>query len=495
MSDKIMFKGFIGDSYRGRSERFNASETINMYPEMNEASLSQAKLEQVASLISVPGKQLRWDSYNLESNVRGMWQPSNSPNIAFAVIGSSVYKITAGMDENGKYTNVALMAGQLMTTTGNVCLSDNGLQVVIVDGEYGYWMDIGGTTVTRITDGHFYPAATVDYLDGYFIFNRSGTTECFFSNINAITFPELNTFKKVSSSDNVVGIKVNVGQIYLFGEKATEVWYNAGGSPTPFARVPSKYIPFGCVAPLTIQNLNGTIFWLGRDTNGSGVVYMLQGDAAVRVSTHAIEFNIQQAGPDLSQAHAYTQQIDGHLFYCLQIPGLDKTWCFDALRPAWHARQTIRDGVASRDRANNHMFFNGEHIVGDDREGKLFALDFEQFTDGEYPLARIRQLPHCANNLDRVFYELMEVDFRFGVGNVGPGYASEPVAVLNISDDGGLTFGPDIPMSIGKMGDYLIRAQWWRLGVSTDRVFRVTVSDPVKVQMLSATLSITLGDS
>lgn len=494
MATKQLFEGFVGDSYTSRAERFNASETINMYPEMNEAAMSKAKMSQVAALISVPGKIQCWNAELDGTAVRGMWQPSNTPNVAFIVIGSNVFKITSGTDENGNFDDTILCAGQLKTEEGPVSMSDNGIQVVIVDGQYGYWVAIADAVVTEITDGHFYPASTVDYLDGYFVFNRTGTTECFYSNINDITFPTLNTFKKVSSSDNVVGVKVNVGQIYLFGEKNTEVWWNAGGSITPFARVSGKYIPFGCVAPQTIQNLNGTVLWLGRSAEGAGVVYMLQNDAATRVSTHAIEYSIQQAGSDLSGAWAYTQQIDGHMFYVLQIPGLDKTWVFDALRPAWHARQTLRNGVPSRDRAGHHMFFNGEHIVGDDTDGKLFRLSFDSFTDGEFPLARVRQTPHVASNLDRVFYHLLEVDFRFGVGK-SVGYGSDPVAILNISDDGGLTFGPDIPASIGKIGDYLVRAQWWALGMSTDRVFRVTVSDPVKVHMLSATLSTTIGDS
>lgn len=492
--NKVLFAGFVGDSYKSRAERFNASETINLYPEMNEAALSQGKLDQVAALISVPGKVHCWDSGVTDAAVRGMWQPSNTPNTAFVVVGSNVFKFSSSKDENGFYNDVTLCAGQLLSSSGPVCIADNGIEVVIVDGQYGYWVPISGTTLTQITDGHFYPASTVDYLDGFFVFNRTGTTECFYSNLNSVTFPTLNTFKKVSSSDNVVGIKVNVGQIYLFGEKNTEVWYDAGGELTPFARAPGKYIPFGCTSPLSIQNLNGTVIWLGRSAEGAGVVYMLQGDAAVRVSTHAIEYAIQSEQGDLSNAWAYTEQIDGHMFYCLQIPGLTKTWVYDMLRPAWHARQTLRDGVPGRDRAGFHMFFNGEHVVGDDTEGKLLTLSFDTYTDGEYPLARIRQTPHVANLLDRVFYHLLEVDFRFGVG-LNDGYGSDPVAVLNISDDGGLTFGNDIPKPMGRMGNYKARAQWWRLGYATDRVFRITVTDPVKVQIMSASIATTLGTS
>jgi hypothetical protein len=494
-SIKGPYVGWVGDAYTARSERFNASQTINMYPEKNDAALSPAKESQIAVLMSVPGKTLRWDS-QLNTGVRGLWQPSNSPNVAFAVIGSSLYRITSGVDpETGLYFGVTLVAGQLITSSGQVSIADNGQQVVIVDGTYGYWVDIGGSTLTQITDGHFYPASSVDFIDGYFVFNRSGTTQCFYSDLYSVAFPTLNLFAKTSSSDNVVGLKVNVGQIYLFGEKNTEVWFNAGGAVTPFSRVSGKFIPFGCVASHTIKNLNGTIIWLGRDNQGSGMVYTLNGDVATRISTHAVEFSLQEAGADLSASTAYTQQIDGHMFYCLQVPGLGKTWCFDMTEPAWHVRQTNRNGVTSNDRAINHMFFNGEHIVGDDQTGQLFVLDFETYTDGEYPLVRTRQAPHVSKQLDRNFFNMLEVDFKFGVGTNGEGYGTNPVAVLNISDDGGLTFGPDISVELGKIGQYLVRAQWWRLGYSADRVFRVSVSDPVSVQMLSAQLIITPGNS
>lgn len=482
----VNFKGLVGDSYRARSGRFNASKTVNLYPEMGDASLSPNKLDQVAVLMSVPGKT---GVFTADSEVpcRGLWQPSNSPSVLYGVFGSTVYQFVE--DSNDVLVGTAL-TGALITTEGQVSIADNGLQVCLVDGQYGYFWGIGGNTVTQLVSANFYPADTVDYLDGYLLFNRSGTTECFFSDINAVTFSSLNTFKKVSSSDNVIGLKVNVGQIYLFGEKNTEVWQNVGGAITPFQRVPGKYIPFGCVSPGTIKTLNGTIIWLGRSLDGTGIVYSLQQDVATRVSTHAVEFALQQS-TELSKSFAYTQQIDGHLFWNLQVPDLPETWCLDNLRPAWHTRQSNRDGVMGLDRAYNHALFKDKHIVGGD-DGKLYRLDYETYTDGDAPLVRIRRAPHLANALDRVFHNLLEIDFRFGVGLEN---GEVPNAVLRISDDGGLNFGPDIPTSLGQVGDYLQKARWYRLGYSYDRVYEVYVSDPVRVEILSAKIEAETGDS
>jgi len=45
------------------------------------------------------------------------------------------------------------------------------------------------------------------------------------------------------------------------------------------------------------------------------------------------------------------------------------------------------------------------------------------------------------------------------------------------------------------MGSYTQRARWQRLGSSRDRVFRVTISEPVRCTILSAYLDVEVGQS
>ena len=85
----------------------------------------------------------------------------------------------------------------------------------------------------------------------------------------------------------------------------------------------------------------------------------------------------------------------------------------------------------------------------------------------------------------------------FGTGLVNDGVNTansvNPRIVLEISNDGGQTFSNPIYASLGQIGRWYTRARWQRLGSSRDRVFRVTVTDPVKVQMLSAYLDVEQG--
>lgn len=72
---------------------------------------------------------------------------------------------------------------------------------------------------------------------------------------------------------------------------------------------------------------------------------------------------------------------------------------------------------------------------------------------------------------------------------------TNPKAMLDWSDDGGHTWSNELWRSIGKIGDYDARAKWNRLGSSRNRIFRVTISDPVKKVIMGAYAPIIIGDN
>jgi len=72
---------------------------------------------------------------------------------------------------------------------------------------------------------------------------------------------------------------------------------------------------------------------------------------------------------------------------------------------------------------------------------------------------------------------------------------TDPKAMLRYSDDGGHTWSSEIWRSVGKIGKYEWRAVWNRLGSSRNRVYELTVSDPVKWVVTGANLEATQGAS
>jgi hypothetical protein len=74
------------------------------------------------------------------------------------------------------------------------------------------------------------------------------------------------------------------------------------------------------------------------------------------------------------------------------------------------------------------------------------------------------------------------------------GQGSNPQIMLQVSRDGGFTYGNEMWTSFGRMGEYNKRAEWRRLGVSRNFVFKFRITDPVKVILIAAAAMATQAD-
>lgn len=63
-----------------------------------------------------------------------------------------------------------------------------------------------------------------------------------------------------------------------------------------------------------------------------------------------------------------------------------------------------------------------------------------------------------------------------------------PRIMMQWSDDGGYTWSNEYWVSVGRQGQYRALVNFCRLGMSRDRVFRMTVTDPVKWVFTGATI-------
>jgi hypothetical protein len=238
--------------------------------------------------------------------------------------------------------------------------------------------------------------------------------------------------------------------------------------------------------------MDNGLFWLGRDRRGQGIVYRANGYTGVRISTHAVEWQIQQYA-DLSDAIGYTYQQDGHSFYVLVFPSANTTWVYDAATQAWHERAGFVSGMFTRHRGNCQMAFHNKIVIGDFENGNIYAFDLENYSDNgsiQKWLRTWRALPTGQNNLKRTAQHAMQLDCESGVGiNLGQG--SDPQVMLRWSDDGGHTWSNEHWSSMGKIGQYYKRVLWRRLGMTVklrDRVYEVSGTDPVKIAIMGAEL-------
>jgi hypothetical protein len=237
------------------------------------------------------------------------------------------------------------------------------------------------------------------------VFNRPSTNQFYISGSNDITFDALDFASAESNYEPIVRLMANHGELLIFKETVTEIWRASGDVDFPFARDTNAAIEQGCAAPRSAAAMDNTVFWLGKNREGGGIVWRLNGYTPQRVSTDAIEYAIASY-PTISDAIAYSYQQEGHTFYVLTFPSGNATWVYDAATQLWHQRAYLDPGTGTlgRHRSNCHMYFAGLHVVGDCITGDLYALDLDYFYDrASDPMPAIRAAPHIADGdyLDR----------------------------------------------------------------------------------------------
>lgn len=464
---------FIGPSYMSRSANVDAEKCINLYPEMNGPNAKS-----VASLIGTPGLAL-WAAL-AGSGVRGLLRFNAS--IAVAVAGPNVYVV----DPLGSST----LVGNIVAGTEPISMSSNGIVVSIVAGTQWYSLDPATNVFKTLIASGFTGADTIDFLDGYFVFNKSGTGQFQITGLYTTDTDPLDFATAEGSPDLIVTLIVDHRELWLLNEKTVEVYFNTPDGDFPFQRIQGAFIEQGCAAKRSVAKMDNSIFWLTSDDRGQGMVVRAQGYQPQRISNHALEFAISQYS-DISDAVAFTYQEEGHSFYMLSFPTGNATWVYDASTDMWHQRayRNPADNSLNRHRAQCHMYFAGKHIVGDWENGNLYVMDLDTYTDNGALIRRVRSTPHAAApDYSYLRFASLQIDMQTGVGLNGlPGTPGvDPKAMLRWSDDGGYTWPNTEWADIGKIGERTSRVLWRRLGKSRDRVFEVTITEPVKVVLIGA---------
>jgi hypothetical protein len=493
----------LGSSYVARSVNAADARMVNLYPEViPEGGKEPAYLQRC------PG--LRQYMEVGSGPIRALYPLGDNLYVAS---GSEFYKV----DSNLNVTKLGDITG-----TGPVSMADNGIQIFVACNPTGYIYNSNTNVFQQITDPDFPGAVTVGYLDGYFVFNEPNSQRIWVTALlDGLSIDPLDFASAEGSPDGLVSIIVDHREAWLFGTNSVEVWYNSGNPDFPLERIQGAYNEIGCIAPYSVAKLDNSVFWLGADARGQGVVYRAQGYQGVRVSTHAIEFAIQQYA-NMSDALAYTYQQDGHAFYVLIFPSAETTWVYDAATGAWHERAGFAKGKFKRHRSNCHARFKGQPTVGDYENGKLYQFDLRYFRDDlqeQRWMRRWRALPTGANNLTRTIHHQLQLDCQTGVGGLYdddsllaqqmPGLILQqdnggivvegepnnsvplPQVMLRWSDDGGHTWSNERWESLGPIGATQTRVIWRRLGAtlkSRDRVYELTAADPMVTAIMGAEL-------
>lgn len=394
----------------------------------------------------------------------------------FAVIGTDLFRL----NEDGTRSNFGTIPG-----TGRVSMANNADTLVVVADSDAYYTDGATYTAVQITDVDFTArgAKYVKFMDNYLLFMEPNSGRFFCANLaSAINFDALNFATAEGSPDRLVGMEVDHRQVLLFGTDSLEIWENTGATGFPFERAINGLIEIGCFNGDTVAKLDNSVFWVANDYT----VRRLNGSTPQRVSTHAVEQFLTTV--DISTGRAYGYSQDGHFFYVLSFE--EGCWVYDATTNEWHERSSYPNTYY---RYQTQATAYGRVWVGDAYDFYVRELDPEAYGEpGSIPqVMQWTYQPVYAEN-KRAFHERIEVVMDVGVGTT-TGQGSDPEIMCEYSDDGGRTWTALPAKSIGPLGSYQQRVFWTGLGSARQRVYRMSVSDPVKVAVTDTVLDVRGG--
>lgn len=444
-------------TYISGSRPLSVQSLINLYPEK---APPDARVP--FFLKSTPGQKLFTTIGT--GPIRGL---KTMKGVLYAVSGTKLFKVASASGA----TELGDVGG-----TGPVMIEGNGHQLAVLSSKVLFVYNVQTENFDQVTDPDFPGALTMTWLDGFNIFSfPDDSGQWGYSAIyDATDYDALDYATAEALPDRLIRIINHKRLLYLMGWESVEVWYNSGAADLPFERIGSGVVEYGCYAPHSVAKLDDGLFFLASD----GEVKRLDGMAATRISTHAIETAIEgYRAPDEATAFAYTSQ--GHKFYVLNFE--EATWVYDASIDLWHQRQTY---LKKRWEVDHYTFAYRKHLVGDIANGNIYELDHETYTDNGNVIVREAVSPPLQSVTDQPeTYANLELDMETGVG-LPEGQGANPKIVLTYSKDSGRTWSNDWETNIGKQGEYFHRAKWQgSLGSADVMVLRVRISDPVPISI------------
>lgn len=471
----------MGGSYEGISKDNNCQKTLNMYPI---AGGPDARSE----IILIPSMGLK-EVKDLEGNsCRGIYRTGI---YVYVVRDATVYRLT--INTNTQLTELTETLGTLGTTTGIVKFSKNPTQIMIVDGSTtGYIITIATGVLTAIVDDAFQGGTQVVFCDGYFIYNEPDTALIRTSALNdGTTWDELDVGTVESKPDNLVGLAINKGELWCFGEDTVEVWFDEGNAEgIPFSPRVGSEMDIGCAAAGSIVEIDDLVMWLDsrgyivesshsqfiRNNNTGYAIHIVSDDA----------FQFALAGYRvISDAVAMTYISRGHIMYQITFPTEKKTWVYDRATKLITERAYYNSytGELEAHLAEFCCVLNNTLIVCGQSNGKVYLMDHDYKDDAGVQIRRIRRT--ATYSMEDRLVGINKLELRVSTGGaIASGLGSDPTISMRYSNDGGNTWSSLLTQSLGRTGEYAKPVIWYRLGTAREWTFEFIIVEPIEFSII-----------
>lgn len=510
-----VYNNLIGSSRKAKFPAVMGSElSVNMYPGKNGQQQYMESLPGLQRYLDIPGRCRGCfvSTIGLKSEA--------SPEDLFVVMGAVLWRV----DAYGNKTKI----GRVAFNSHRVSFAEAGgprALLLVADGANLWYYDLleGGELKPiqlpeRVTaEGGTITPSHVAVVAGSIIVNDTGSGYAYYSKpypLNndrrqmfdivdgkvqyeddgvTVKMVEVDSDKHVfeddygapmflngeSSSDNLVALYAIGPTLYLFGQKSVDIYQRGSGEFEDWIRTSYTTMnSFGLEAPDSLASVGGSLYFVASGAQYGKAVMRVTGTNFERVSEDWLENKLLKE--TTSSAYGFCYAVGEHSFYVLQCGSIGETWCLDmGMGNEWHQR-TSRDrtsGVEGQWRVGGIAYYREKFwaFTGDGMMCKAHS-DYwkEDYPDGtSLPMIRHRQTAVITDGLKPFTFEELTVECNVGTWQ---DYSLKPMLLLEVSRDGGNTFGNVKSASLGRTGEYSHRVRWMNIGFNRLCVIRITYS-------------------
>lgn len=527
MATSKVLQNLVGSSRKSKYPAVMGSElSVNMYPGKNGSQTFMESLPGMKKFLSLGGR-----CRGCYVSTIGLRSQASTEDL-FVVMGTRVYRV----DSSGNYT----VLGTVANNNSRVCFAEAGgprALLLLVDGSSMYYYDLleGGTLKPiqlpeRINgNGGTVTPTHVSVVAGSICVNDTGSGFVYYSQayplnnekrkmfdiVNGqvqyeddgvtVKTVEVDSDKHVfedsygaplyfsgeSSSDNVSAL-INVGPtLYVFGPKSVDVFQRGSGEFEDWIRTSyTTTNSFGLESPNSLATIGGAVFFIASGAQyGKCVMKLTGGNNFERVSEDWLDEKLLQESTTSSYGISYS--ISEHHFYCIQLNGIQESWCFDDMDKGWHQRTSRNEatGLETQWRTGGVAYYREKFwtFTNDGLMCRFGDYWYEDFPSGKsLPMVRHRQTPVITDNLRPFTFEELTVEANVGC-QLERG-KTPPIMMLEVSKDGGNTYGNVRSAYFGNTGEYSHRIRWSNVGANRLCVIRVTFSEPMDLVLTACSV-------
>ncbi|MEE8289574.1 MAG: hypothetical protein V3R25_09195 [Nitrosomonadaceae bacterium] len=450
----------VGPTYTNRSLPVNSQVTQNFYLELNQEGGEPASLQPFPGLKPFANTTDGGPDRGFGAHL----------GVFYKITGTSLYSITSG----GVTSNKGTIPG-----SGRCKLESDGINLVITNDE-NKPLTWSGTVLTQGLDIDLPNAATVAYINRRVVYDAAGASIAFADLDNAISVSSNNVTTVDTTPSNILAVTAKDQQIFAFSSDAVTPFYNSGVGNPPYDIIQNGVSDIGLKAIHSIGKNKDFIYFLGSDL----VPYRIGGLQAQPIGNPAIGQEIASyTNPEDAIGFCFT--LDNQNFYYLSFPN-NRSWLYNE-NLGW--TNLAFGGDKAPHLMNSYINIYDRHLVADRRDGNVYELDFDTFDDNGSTIIHQRDTVQVDGKTfgkpgARVFMSKLKLKVEMGTSLI-TGQGSDAEVIMSYSDDFGNTFSSERRAKIGKQGEYKNIVEWFLLGEFYSRIFRFTMSDPVRWSLVA----------